>query len=143
MAIYDGLASGALSTLAFAGVGTVVLGAGYAVLDAVTPGNLRHLVYEDRNSNAAVVAIAHLLALAAIVTTAIVTSGDELGRGLLDAATYGGLGIVLLALSFKVLDLVTPGDLGALVTDARPHPAAWVTAAFQLALGAVLAAAVS
>lgn len=143
MANLDDLASGVLSTLAFAGVGTVVLGAGYAVLDAVTPGNLRQLVYEHRNSNAAIVAIANLLALAAIVTTAIVTSGDELGRGLLDAATYGGLGIVLLAVSFKLLDVVTPGDLGALVTDERPHPAAWVTAAFQLALGAVLAASIS
>jgi uncharacterized membrane protein YjfL (UPF0719 family) len=143
MSTLDDLASGVLSTLAFAGVGTVVLGAGYAVLDAVTPGNLRHLVYEQRNSNAAVIAIAHLLALGGIVTTAIVTAGDDLGRGLADAATYGGLGILLLGLSFKLLDVVTPGELGAIVTEERPHPAAWVTAAFQLALAAVLAASIS
>lgn len=141
--ILDDLASGVLATLAYAGVGSVVLGLGYAVLDVLTPGNLRHLIYEHRNGNAAIVAIANLLALAAIVTTAIATSDNELGRGLADAAVYGGLGIVMLALSFKVVDLVTPGDLGALVTDERPHPAAWVTAAFQLALGAVLAAAIS
>ena len=141
--ILDDLASGVLSTLAYAGVGTVVLAAGYAVLDAVTPGNLRQLVYEHRNRNAAVVAIGNLLALGGIVTTAIVTSGDELGRGLADAAVYGALGIVLLALAFKLVDAVTPGDLGALVTGEDPHPAAWVTAAFQLALGAVLAASIS
>lgn len=141
--ILDDLASGVLATLAYAGVGALVLVLGYAALDALIPGNLRHLVYEHRNSNAAVVVIANLLALAGIVTTAIVTSGNELDRGLADAAVYGGLGIALLALSFKVVDLVTPGHLGTLVTDERPHPAAWVTAAFQLALGAVLAAAIS
>ena len=141
--ILEDLATGVVSTLAYAGVGTVVLAAGYAVLDALTPGNLRHLVYEHRNANAAVIAIANLLALGAIVTTAILTSEDELGRGLADAAVYGLLGIVLLTVAFKVVDAVTPGDLGALVTDERPHPAAWVTAAVQLALGAVMAASIS
>ncbi|MDP3711722.1 MAG: DUF350 domain-containing protein [Mycobacteriales bacterium] len=141
--IADDLLSGALASLAYAGVGAAVLAVGYAALDALTPGRLRHLVYEHRNANAAVVVIANLLALATIVTTAIATSDDELGRGLADAAVYGGLGIVLLALCFRLVDALTPGDLGALVTDERPHPAAWVTAVAQLALGAVLAAAIS
>jgi uncharacterized membrane protein YjfL (UPF0719 family) len=139
----DDLVSGVLSSLAYAGVGALVLGIGYAALDALTPGRLRHLVYEHRNANAAVVVVANLVALAAIVTTAIATSDDELGRGLADAAVYGGLGIGMLALCFKLVDALTPGDLGALVTDERPHPAAWVTAVAQLALGAVLAAAIS
>lgn len=139
----DDLVSGVLASLAFAGVGALVLGVGYAALDALTPGRLRHLVYEHRNANAAVVLIANLLALATIVTTAIATSGDGLGQGLADAAVYGTLGIGLLALCFRLVDALTPGDLGALVTDERPHPAAWVTAVAQLALGAVLAAAIS
>ena len=137
------LVGGVLATLAFAGVGALVLALGYVVLDAITPGNLRHLVYTDHNTNAAVLAGANVLALGAIVTTAIVTSDDQLGKGVVDAAVYGLLGIALLALAFKVLDLLTPGDLGQICTDPQGTPAVYVTAAFQIALGAVLAAAIS
>ena len=143
MSTLDDLVGGVLATLAYAGVGAVVLALGYVVLDAITPGNLRHLVYADRNTNAAVLAGANVLALGGIVTTAIVTADDQLGKGVLDAAVYGLLGIALLAAAFKVLDLLTPGDLGAICTDPEGTPAVYVTAAFQLALGAVLAAAIS
>ena len=71
------LAGGVLATLAYAAAGTVVLALGYAVLDAITPGNLRALVYADHNRNAAVLAGANVLAVAGIVTTAIVTADDE------------------------------------------------------------------
>ena len=141
--LLDELARGVLATLAYAGVGCLVLGVGYVVLDAITPGNLRHLVYEDHNSNAAVLAGANVLAVAAIVTTAIVTSDDDLARGVADSLVYGLLGIALLAGSFKVLDRLTPGDLGAICTDPQGTPAVYVTAAFQIGLGAVLAAAIS
>ena len=137
------LVGGVLATLAFAGVGAFVLALGYVVLDAITPGNLRHLVYADHNGNAAVLAGANVLALGGIVTTAIVTSDDQLGRGVVDAAVYGLLGIALLALAFKVLDRLTPGDLGQICTDPQGSPAVYVTAAFQIALGAVLEAAIS
>lgn len=141
--LVDDLTHGVLASLAYGGVGAAVLAGGYAVLDMITPGSLRHLVYEHRNRGAAILASAHLLALTAIVTTAILTSGDSIGVGILDSAVYGLLGVVLLALAFKVLDRLTPGNLGELITETPVHPAVWVTSAFQLGLGAVLAAAVS
>ena len=143
MDLLDDLVAGALATLAFAGVGTLVLGLGYVVLDAITPGNLRHLVYADHNRNAAVLAGANVLALGGIVTTAIATSDDDLGAGVAEALVYGLIGIALLALAFKVLDRLTPGNLGEICTDPQGTPAVYVTAAFQVALGAVLAAAIS
>ena len=143
MDLLDDLVGGVLATLAYAAVGTLVLGLGYVVLDAITPGNLRHLVYADHNGNAAVLAAANLLALGGIVTTAIVTSDDDLGAGVLEAGVYGLLGIALLAAAFKVVDRLTPGDLGQICTDPQGTPAVWVTAAFQVSLGAVLAAAIS
>ena len=143
MDLLDDLARGVLATLAYAAVGTFVLALGYVVLDAITPGNLRHLVYEDHNSNAAVLAGANVLALAGIITTAIVTSDDDLAEGVVDSLVYGLIGIALLALAFKVLDKLTPGNLGAICTDPEGSPAVWVTAAFQIGLGAVLAAAIS
>lgn len=141
--LLDELAGGVLATLAYAAVGTFVLAVGYVVLDAITPGNLRQLVYADHNRNAAVLSGANVLALAGIVTTAVVTADDDLGRGVADATVYGLLGIALLAVSFKVLDRLTPGDLGQICTDPQGTPAVYVTAAFQVALGAVLAAAIS
>jgi uncharacterized membrane protein YjfL (UPF0719 family) len=143
MDLLEDLAAGVLATLAFAAVGTLVLGLGYVVLDAITPGNLRHLVYADHNRNAAVLAGANVLALAGIVTTAIATSDDDLAQGVADALVYGLIGIALLALAFKVIDRLTPGNLGAICTDPEGTPAVFVTAAFMLGLGAVLAAAIS
>jgi len=143
MDLLEDLAAGVLATLAFAAVGTFVLGLGYVVLDAITPGNLRHLVYADHNRNAAVLAGANVLALAGIVTTAIATSDDDLAQGVADALVYGLIGIALLALAFKVIDKLTPGNLGAICTDPEGTPAVFVTAAFMLGLGAVLAAAIS
>ena len=141
--LLDDIGRGVLATLAYAGVGALVLTVGYLVLDAITPGKLRHLVYTDHNRNAAVLASANILALGAIMTTSIVRSSDDLARGLLEAGFFGLMGVLLLAVSFKVLDAVTPGHLGAIVTDPTSTPAVWVTAAFQIALGAVLSAAVS
>jgi len=141
--LLDDLVRGVLATLAYAAVGAGVLALGYAALDAITPGNLRHLVYADHNTNAAVLAGANVLALSAIVTTAILTADDQVGKGVLDAAVYGLLGIALLAGAFKVLDKLTPGNLGAICTDPQGTPAVYVTAAFQIGLGAVLAAAIS
>jgi len=143
MDLLDDLAGGVLATLAFAAVGTFVLGLGYVVLDAITPGNLRHLVYADHNTNAAVLAGANVLALAGIVTTAIATSDDDLGQGVVDALVYGLIGIALLAIAFKVLDRLTPGNLGQICTDPQGTPAVTYTAAFQIGLGAVLAAAIA
>lgn len=139
----DDLLRGVLASLAYAAVGTVVLAVGYVVLDAITPGSLRHLVYTDHNRNAATLVAGNVLALAAIVTTAILTASDDLTDGIVEAAVYGLLGVLLLALSFKVVDALTPGHLGTLVTSAENTPIVYVTVAFQLALGAVLAAAIS
>ena len=135
--------TGVIGTLAYAGVGLTLLTLGYAVLDLITPGNLRHLVFAERNVNAAVVAAGNALALAAIVTTAIVESDDVIVTGLVQATVYGLLGIALQAVAFKILDLVTPGHLGHIVTDPRPDPASGVVAVFALAMGAVLSAAIT
>ena len=135
--------TGVIGTLAYAGVGLTLLALGYFVLDLITPGNLRHLVFAERNVNAAVVASGNALALAAIVTTAILESDDVIVTGLVQATVYGLLGITLQAVAFKILDVVTPGHLGHIVTDPRPDPASGVVAVFALAMGAVLSAAIT
>ena len=132
-----------LSGLAYGIAGIVLLGIGYAMFDIVTPGDLRKLIYEERNRNAALVASSGLIALAMIIAVAIVAAHDDFARGLASATGYGLLGVLLLGVSFIVIDKVTPGDLGVICTDREPHPAVYVTVASQLALGAILAAAIS
>ena len=141
--MFSDLAAGLGAGLLYGLVGTGLMVLGFLVVDLLLPGELRRHVWEDRNQNAAVMLASALLGLGAIVTTAIATSDDDLLRGLADSLVYGLLGIGLLAASFKVLDRLTPGDLGAICTDPQGTPAVYVTAAFQVGLGAVLAAAIS
>lgn len=137
------LVEGTLATMAWAATGLTILAVGYLVLDLITPGNLRELVFAERNVNAATVVCGNVLALAAIVTTAILESDPVLVRGLLQTATYGVLGIALQAVSFKVLDLITPGHLGHIVTHERPDPASAVVAVISLGMGAVVSASIT
>ena len=137
------LAEGLLSGLAYGGAGLLLLLFGYLVLDVLTPGRLTELIYTDRNVNAALVVASGLVALAAIITTAILTSDDKFTTGISNAIGYGLLGVLLQAVSFVVVDRLTPGKLGVICTDVDRHPAVFVTMAAHLAVGAIVAAAIS
>ncbi|QJY49102.1 DUF350 domain-containing protein [Pseudonocardia broussonetiae] len=137
------LGQGVLATLLYFVVGFAVLALGFVALDVLTPGNLRHQVYTDRNPNAAILLAANHLALALIVVTAILTSDDALGQGLVDSLVYGLLGVVLQGVALRLLDAFVPGHLRALVTETRMSGAAWAVGSSLLAIGAVNAAALS
>jgi uncharacterized membrane protein YjfL (UPF0719 family) len=137
------LAEGLLSGLGYGLVGMVLLAVGYKVLDALLPGDLGAMIYTERNTNAALVVSSALVALATIVTTAIVTSDDRFVDGIGSATGYGLLGVAMLALSFVLADRLTPGELGVMCTDNDRHPAVYVTVASHLAVGAIVAAAIS
>jgi uncharacterized membrane protein YjfL (UPF0719 family) len=89
------------------------------------------------------VVVAELLGIGAIVTSAILSSDDRLGQGIADTFGFGVLGLVLMAVAFILVDALTPGRLAPLLSEARPHPAAWVTASANLATAAIIAAAIS
>jgi len=131
------------SGLAYGAVGIVLMTLGFLLVDVLTPGRLGDLIWTQRNGNAARVLSSGLLGVGAIVTTAILTSEEGLVAGLVSTGAYGLLGLALMAVAFFVLDVVTPGRLGALVADAEPHPASWVTGASNLAIAAIISAAIS
>lgn len=124
-------------------VGLVLMALGYLVVDLLTPGKLHSLIWTDRNRGSVVVLSSSVLAMALVVRQAILASEDGLVAGLVSTALYGLVGLALMAASFLVLDAVTPGRLGELVTDAELHPAVWVTAAVHVSVGLVVAAAIS
>lgn len=137
------LVDGVLATLLYFAVGLGVLALGFRVLDALTPGNLRSQVYVDRNPNAAVLLAGNHLALAIIVVTAILTSADGLGQGLVDSGVYGLVGVALQALALRLLDAFVPGHLRNLVNEPRLVSSTWAIGATLVAIGAVNAAALS
>lgn len=139
----EALAQNVVAALLYFVVGIVVLAAGFVMVDLLTPGNLRRLVFVERRPNAVAVASGMYLALAAVVATAIVASSADLGQGLLDAAVYGLVGVALQGVALVVLEVVVPGRFRDLIIDERLHPAAIATAVVLLAVGAVNAAALS
>ncbi|MGC4833407.1 DUF350 domain-containing protein [Micromonospora vinacea] len=131
-----------LATLAFGAVGVVLMGIGYGLVDLTTPGKLHELIWTERNRNAALLLASNLLGVGIIVVAAIVASDDDFALGLVGAAAYGIVGLVIMSAAFLLLDAVTPGRLGELLVDPEPHPAVWVSAVVHLATGAIIAAAI-
>lgn len=109
----------------------------------MTPGNLRHQVYVDKNPNAAILLASNHLALAIIVVTAILTSSDGFAQGLADSAVYGLFAIVLQAIALRLMNAFLPGKLVALVQDPKMCGAAWAVGVSLLSIGLVNAAALT
>jgi uncharacterized membrane protein YjfL (UPF0719 family) len=139
----EGLVQNVVAAILYFLVGIAVLVAGFLMVDLLTPGDLRRLVFVERRPNAVAVASCMSAALAAVVVTAILASSNELGQGLVDAAVYGVVGVALQGVALVALELVVPGRFRDLITDERLHPAAIATAVMLLAVGAVNAAALS
>ena len=128
---------------AFGGVGVALLLLGVGLVDLLTPGKLGRQIWVERNRNAAVVLSSALLGIGGIVFTAILYTYEEFGKGLASTALFGLLGLVLMAIAFWAVDLLTPGKLGAILVDPEPHPAVWVTASCNLAVAAIVAASIA
>ncbi|MGB3437202.1 MAG: DUF350 domain-containing protein [Actinophytocola sp.] len=123
-------------------VGLVLMALGFVLVDVLTPGNLREQVWVQRNRNAAILLSTNLLGVGIIVATAIAASQGNWAEGLLSTAAYGILGLVLMGVSFVVLDAVTPGNLGQMMVHEEPHPAVYVSGASHLAVSAIVAVAI-
>ncbi|MGY1650588.1 DUF350 domain-containing protein [Geodermatophilus sp. SYSU D01119] len=129
--------------VAYTAVGLVLLALGYLVLDLLTPGHLGRHIYQDRSVSAGIVLAAGFLAQGAIIFTTIWTNATSgFGQALLDTVVFGVLGVLLQAVAFLALDLLTPGKMGALVTEVAFHPAALVSAAAQLSVAAIIVASI-
>lgn len=135
--------AGLLSGLAFGVVGLALMAAGFAVVDALTPGKLRDLIWVERRLGASVLTASNLVGVAAIVTTAIATSHDDFTRGIISTIVYGLIGLLLMAISFVVVDKLTPGKLGEELCAEGFHPALWVNVAAHIGVAAIVCAAIS
>ena len=129
--------------IAYTGVGILLLVVGALALDLLTPGHLARHIYEERSVNAGIVLSAGFLGQGAIAFTTIWTNATSgFGQALLYTVVFGLLGVLLQAVAFLILDLLTPGKLGAMLTQVPFHPASLVTAASQLAVAAIIVASI-
>ncbi|MFD4257963.1 DUF350 domain-containing protein [Streptomyces sp. NPDC058534] len=128
---------------AYGGLGLILLVLGIVLVDLLTPGKLGRQIWEQRNRNAALVLSSALLGIGGIVFTSIWTTYEDFGKGLVSTAVFGLLGLVMMAVAFLVVDLITPGRLGATLVEQEPHPAVWVTASCNVAVSAVIAASIA
>jgi len=124
-------------------LGIVLMVLGYLLVDLLTPGKLHELVWVQRNRNASLLLSSNLLGVAIVVATAIYVSTGGLAMGLSAAAAYGLIGLILMGMSFLLIDALTPGKLGEMLTADETHPAVWVNAAAHVAIALMVAAAIS
>ncbi|MGI9016931.1 MAG: DUF350 domain-containing protein [Euzebya sp.] len=134
---------GAAQGLAFAAIGLGLMALGFVVVDVLTPGKLGQILIEGRNRNAAMLVVSGTLSVAGIVVVAIATSSNDFGRGLVDTAVFGLVGIGLMGLAFVVADALTPGRLRDIVLDDIPHPAVYVVMASHVGVAAIVSASIA
>jgi uncharacterized membrane protein YjfL (UPF0719 family) len=129
--------------VAYTGVGIALLVLGFFALDLLTPGHLGRHIYEHRSINAAITLAAGFLGQGAIAFASIWTNAtDGFGEALGYTVVFGVLGVLLQAVAFVVLDLITPGRLGGHLTEQVFHPASLVSAAAQLSVAAIIVASI-
>lgn len=134
---------GVVATVLYFLVGTGVLVTGFLMVNLLTPGDLRRLVFVERRPNAVVLASAMYAALAIVIIAAIYASSSQLTQGLIGVAVYGIVGVALQGVALVILELAAPGRFREHINAPQLHPAAFATAVMLLAVAGVIAAALS
>lgn len=127
--------------LSYAVAGLLLMVIGYGVVDLLTPGKLHELLWVERSKNGAILVASNLFGVAIIAATAITASADHFVWGLISTFAYGLIGVGIMALSFLVIDALTPGKLGDMVHGETVHPEIWVNVSAHLGIALVMAAA--
>ncbi|MGH3858536.1 DUF350 domain-containing protein [Actinokineospora sp.] len=126
----------------YAIVGLVLMLIGFYAIDWTTPGKLSELVRLGR-PNAVIVTASGMLSMALIIVVAIFFSASDLTAGLITSVVYGLIGIVVQVLAVRTLEWVTKLDVGNTIEFERFAPASVVVAAVHIALGLIVAVAIS
>ncbi|GAB3914242.1 DUF350 domain-containing protein [Kibdelosporangium lantanae] len=126
----------------YAVVGLVLILLGFYAIDWTTPGKLSDLVRTGK-PNAVVITAAGLLSMAFIIVVAITNSDSDLTAGLITSLVYGLIGIIVQVIAVRILEWATRIQIGDLIQSETYSPASLVVAAAHIALGLVVAVAIS
>lgn len=136
------LLTGLSAAVAYGALGVAMMALGYVLVDLATPGKLSDLIWVHRNPNAALLLVSGLIGVGVVLTTAIAASPDDLVAGLVASLGYGLLGLILMSLSFLLIDALTPGKLGDELSTEQLHPGSWVSAGAHVVIAVIIAAAI-
>ena len=139
----EDLLNSAGRSVVFGLIGIGLMALGFVMVDLLTPGKLKDLIWRDRNPNAALLLSANQLGIAVIVFTAIFTSYDSFGQGIASTIIFGIIGIAIMGFGFIVLDWLTPGKLGEVICVPERHPGATVSAAAHFGAALIVAACIA
>ena len=139
----EDLLEGAGRSIVFGLVGIGLMAVGFVLIDVLTPGKLRDLIWVERNPNASLLLASNQLGIAAIVFTAIFTSYDSFGQGLASTVLFGLIGIAIMGIAFLVLDWMTPGKLGEVICTQDRHGGALVSAASHFGAALIVCACIA
>ncbi|MGH3519274.1 MAG: DUF350 domain-containing protein [Haloechinothrix sp.] len=136
------LVRGIGAILLYAVVGLVLMLVGFYAIDFTTPGKLSALVRAGL-PNAVIVTASGLVSMALIVVVAIWASASDLTAGLITALVFGLVGILAQVAAVRLLEWSTRIDVGSTIERDTFAPASVVVAAAHVALGLVVAVAIS
>ena len=128
--------------LLYAVLGVLLMLLGFWAIDVTTPGKLNRMVREGL-PGAVLVTAAGMLSVAFIIVTAIYTATGTLAEGLLGALIFGLVGIIAQVGGVRLMEWVTGIGIGAVLRSEVLEPEAWVVAAAHVALGLVVAVAIT
>jgi uncharacterized membrane protein YjfL (UPF0719 family) len=126
----------------YAVVGVVLMLIGFYAIDFTTPGKLSELVRTGK-PNAVIVTASGMLSMAFIIVVAIVNSANDLSAGLIQSLVYGLVGIVAQVLAVRLLAWTTRIEVADTIQAEVFAPGSVVVAAVHVALGLVVAVAIS
>jgi hypothetical protein len=128
--------------LLYAVLGVLLMLLGFWAIDLTTPGKLNRMVRQGL-PNSVLVTAAGMVSVAFIVVTAIWSSTGTLLEGLLEALIFGLVGIIAQVGGVRLMEWVTGIEIGAVLRSEVLEPEAWVVAAAHVALGLVVAVAIT
>lgn len=126
----------------YAVVGVVLMLIGFYAIDFTTPGKLSELVRTGM-PNAVIVTASGMLSMAFIIVVAIVNSASDLTAGLIQSLVFGLIGILAQVLAVRLLEWILRMDVGETIEQEKFAASSVVVAAVHLALGLVVAVAIS
>jgi uncharacterized membrane protein YjfL (UPF0719 family) len=126
----------------YAVVGVVLMLIGFYAIDFTTPGKLSELVRTGK-PNAVIVTASGMLSMAFIIVVAIVNSANDLSAGLIQSLVFGLIGIVAQVLAVRLLAWTTRIEVADTIEAETFAPGSVVVSAVHVALGLVVAVAIS
>ncbi|WP_116049121.1 DUF350 domain-containing protein [Amycolatopsis palatopharyngis] len=136
------LVNGIGAILLYGVIGLLMMLVGFYAIDWTTPGKLSELVRRGL-PNAVIVTASGLLSMAFIIVVAIFNSASDLTEGLITSLVYGLLGIIVQVLAVRLLEWATRIDLRSTMESETFAAVSVVVASAHLALGLVVAVAIS